>query len=329
MAILPDAPPHAGRIPSDSIAKVIDEILRLDSDGSPSAVYRLLALRLGIHSTTLLRYHQGRLQSAPPVVLREARRLRAEVTSRGSLPPEDRAMAARQQLRPRPARVPSWKLAQQLDLLIEMLELTEPSALHRLLAVQTGIHATTVLRFHRGVLVSAPQPLLDAAIALEKCVRAGEAIRFPHGTDGEFAVTRRAFASTVDQLIETRLFTGRNPLLHRIEDELDIPRGKLTRLYRCKTFRWVPHEVQAMLEAILERCRYDPCQAYDVGDRFHHHVFGAGAVEEKLPLDKMRVRFDDGSIHVLRERLQEDRYWRQPAHCPAPGEAYSMGSFGR
>jgi len=327
--MLPDAPPHAGRIPSDSIAKVIDEILALDSDGSPSTVYRLLALRLGIHSTTLLRYHQGRLHSAPPVVLREAKRLRAEVAKRGSLPPEDRAMAVRQHLRPRPARVPSWKLAQQLDVLIEMLELTEPSALHRLLALQTGIHATTVLRFHRGVLVSAPQPLLDAAVALEKRVRAGEAIRFPHGSEGEFSVTRRSFAATVDQLVETNLFTGRNPLLHRIEDELDIPRGKLTRLYRCRTFRWVPHPVQAMLEAILDRCRYDPSQAYDVGDRFHHHVFGAAVVEEKLPLDKMRVRFDDGSTRILRERLEEDRYWRQPAHSPAPGESYSMGSNAR
>ncbi len=329
MSMLSDVPMQSGRVPSESIAKAIDEILTLDDDGTPSNVYRLLALRLGIHSTTLLRYHQGRLHSAPPVVLREAKRLLSEVRKRGSLPPVERGMAARQRLRPRPSRIPSWKLAQQLDVLIEMLELTEPSALHRLLALQTGIHATTVLRFHRGVLVSAPQPLLDAAIALEKRVRAGEAIRFPHGSDGEFAVTRRSFAAMVDQLVETRLFVGRNPLLHRIEDELDIQRGKLTRLYRCRTFRWVPHPVQAMLEALYQRCQYDPSHAYDVGDRFHHHVFGAGQVEEKLPLEKMSVRFDDGSTRILRECLQEDRYWRQPAHCPSPGESYSMGSVAR
>lgn len=329
MSMLSDVPMQSGRIPSESIARVIDEILALDAEGSPSNVYRVLALRLGVHSTTLLRYHQGRLHSAPPVVLREAKRLLAEVRKRGALPPVDRCLAARQQLRPRPARVPSWKLADQLDALIEMLELTEPSALHRLLAMETGIHATTVLRFHRGVLVSAPQPLLDAAMAVEKRVRAGESIRFPHGSEGEFAVTRRAFAATVDLLMETRLFAGRNPLLHRIEDELDIPRGKLTRLYRCRTFRWVPHPVQAMLEALYQRCQYDPGHAYDVGDRFHHHVFGAGRVEEKLPLKKISVRFDDGSRRILRECLREDRYWRQPSHCPSPGESYSMGSVAR
>ncbi len=321
-------PPRLDRVPSQAIADVIDEILDCTEEQSASSVYRALGHRLGIHSTTLLRYHQGRLRSAPPEVLDEARRLLGRARQSGTLPPPERSMR-RTAASLRQPRVPAWRLAHQLDRLIEMLELSEPSALHRLLATQTGIHATTVLRFHRGVLRSAPQPLLDAATALEQRVRAGEAIRFPHGSDGAAAVTRTTFAAAVDALMATGLFENRNAMLHKAEDSLEIPRGRLTRLYRCRTFRWVPDAVQTYLEHLARRCQYDPSCVYAVGDRFHHHLFGPGTVLEKRPQDKVRVRFDDdGREVIMRERLREDRYWRQPSNSPSPGEAFSFGSMG-
>ena len=144
------------------------------------------------------------------------------------------------------------------------------------------------------------QQLLAAATELEQRVRLGEAVRFPPGGDGEATVTRSAFVRVVDQLMATGLFRDRNLMLHRVEDELEIPRGRLTRLYRCRTFRWVPEQVQLHLEQLGDRCQYDPTLTYALGDRLVHHLFGPGTVEGKQPVDKIRVRFDDGTARILR-----------------------------
>lgn len=315
------------RVPSRAIAEVIDEILRLIGDSSAAPVYRLLACRLGIHTTTLLRYHQQRLRSAPRPVLTEATRVLDEVRRTGDLPLAQKGSETC--CKPKQARIPAWRLAHQLDRLVELTELSEPSALHRLLAIRTGVHATTVLRFHRNVLRSAPEILLDVANDLERRARSGEAIRFPHGGDGTPVVTRMAFAEAVDNLVETGLFPNRNALLHRIEDDLDIVRGRLTRLYRCRTFRWVPGKVLDILEELERQVQYDPSRSYDPGERLHHHLFGPGTVTEKLPLKKIVVRFDDGRSHTLREQLREDTYWRQANNSPGPGEAFNFGSYAR
>ena len=322
-----DALQRPRRVPSQAIAEVIDEILALIGDSSAASVYRLLSCRLGVHTTTLLRYHQQRLRSAPMPVLTEATRVLEEVKTSGDLPRMPKGSEAYP--RPKQARVPAWRLAHQLDRLVELTELSEPSALHRLLAVRTGVHATTVLRFHRNVLRSAPEVLLQVANDLERRVRSGEAIRFPHGGDGSPVVTRMAFAEAVDRLVETGLFPRRNALLHRIEDDLQIVRGRLTRLYRCRTFRWVPGKVLDILEELERHVQYDPSRSYEPGERMHHHLFGPGTVVEKLPRRKVVVRFDDGKSHTLREQLREDTYWRQANNSPGPGESFSFGSHAR
>jgi len=322
-----DALQRPRRVPSRAIAKVIDEILQHTGASSAASVYRLLARRLGVHTTTLLRYHQCRLQSAPRPVLTEVTRVRDEVRRTGALP--SATQGAPPCCKPKQARVPAWRLAHQLDRLVELTELAEPSALHRLLAARTGVHATTVLRFHRNVLRSAPEVLLHVANDLERQARTGEAIRFPHGGDGSPVVTRTAFATVVDRLVETQLFPNRNALLHRIEDDLGIVRGRLTRLYRCRTFRWVPGAVLDILEELERQAQYDPSRTYEPGERLHHHLFGPGTVVKKLPLKKMIVAFDDGRSHTLREQLREDTYWRQASNSPGPGESFSFGSHAR
>jgi len=312
-------------VDSDSVADLIEAVIQQLEGHSNTSVYRYLGHRLGIHPTTVLRYHRGRLRTAPPEVLTEVRKLQALVQERKTLPPVAQQGGGAQPRKAAPARVPSWRLAHLLDRIIEMLQLSEPSALHRLLARHTGTHPTTVLRFHRGNLRSAPEGLLRAAIQVERMIRAGQAIRFPHGTTGELMVTRTTFAAAVDAVMETGLFPDRNAMLHRVEDDLGLRRGRLTRLYRCKTFRWVPEAVQSHLETLLVRCQYDPELSYDVGDRLCHHLFGAGTVIGKTPVDKIRVRFDDDTERILRERLRENGYWKQPARSPAIGEAYAIG----
>ncbi len=318
-------PPRARRIDSTSIAELIDTLIERLDGHSNTSVYRYLGQRLGIHPTTVLRYHRGRLRTAPPEVASEVRKLLTTVQENGALPPMARDGAGETPRKVAPSRVPSWRLAHLLDRIIEMLQLSEPSALHRLLAHQTGTHPTTVLRFHRGNLRSAPETLLEAAIQLERRIRAGEAIRFPHGTTGDLMVTRTSFAAAVDAVMETGLFPDRNGMLHRVEDHLGLRRGRLTRLYRCRTFRWVPDSVQTYLETLIVRCQYDPACDYEIGDRLCHHLFGAGTVVAKMPVDKIRVRFDDGSEKIMRERLRENGYWRQPARSPSIGEAYAIG----
>ncbi len=320
---------NSSRVESDAIAETIDAITAGLDHSSSTSVYQYLGQRLGVHPTTLLRYHRGNLRTAPAVVLAEARALLKKVEVHGVLPTTDGPGDAEMIRRPTAPRVPSWRLAHLFDRLIETLELTEPSALHRLLAIETAIHPTTVLRIHRGILRSAPQILLSAAVQLEERIRAGEAIRFPHSTRGTSMVTRQSYARAVDALMETGLFPDRNRMLHSIEDKLGIPRGRLTRLYRCQTFRWVQGNIQAHLEQMLVKCQYDPSLIYKRGDCFHHHLFGAGVVVSKQPVDKIRVAFADGSTRILRERLREDGYWLQPPSSPGFGESYAVGVFGR
>ena len=318
-------PPRSRRVESTSIAELIDTIIGSLDGQSNTSVYRYIGQRLGIHPTTVLRYHRGRLRTAPPEVLDEVRQLLSSVKERRSLPPGNGAGQQAVARKVASARVPSWRLAHLLDRIIEMLQLSEPSALHRLLAIQTGIHPTTVLRFHRGNLRSTPEALLKAAIHLERRIRAGETIRFSHGTTGALMVTRTSYAAAVEALMETALFPDRNAMLHRVEDDLQLRRGRLTRLYRCKTFRWVPDAVQGRLEALLVRCRYDPSFGYEINDRLSHHLFGAGTVVGKQAVDKICVRFDDGTERILRERLRENGYWLQPARSPSIGESYAIG----
>jgi len=321
------APSPTARVSSEALAEVIDTVVGLLGEDSPAPVYQYLGRRLGIHPTTILRYHRGSLRTAPNLVMSEAQQLQAHVQRSGDLPdPSGNGNGGPR--KPPPPRVSSWRLAHLLDRLISMMELSEPSALHRLLAQQTGIHPTTVLRFHRGVLRSAPQQLLAAATDLEHRVRLGEAVRFPPGGEGEATVTRTSFVRAVDQVVGTGLFQDRNTMLHRVEDDLEIPRGRLTRLYRCRTFRWVPERVQQHLEQLCQRCQYDPSLSYEIGDRLVHHLFGPGTVEGKQPVDKIQVRFDDDTTRVLRERLVESRYWRQPAQAPSLDEAFAVGFSG-
>ena len=63
-------PPRARRVDSTSIADLIDVLIGNLNGQSNTSVYRYLGRRLGIHPTTVLRYHRGRLQTVVMPIMR-------------------------------------------------------------------------------------------------------------------------------------------------------------------------------------------------------------------------------------------------------------------
>ena len=55
------APSPTARVSSLAIAEVIDSVVEQLGEDSPAPVYQYLGRRLGIHPTTILRYHRGSL----------------------------------------------------------------------------------------------------------------------------------------------------------------------------------------------------------------------------------------------------------------------------
>jgi len=84
----------------------------------------------------------------------------------------------------RSSRVPAEELATLLDAIIETLGLQQTYGLYRHVAESSGVHATTVLRAHRGDLSTVRATVLEATRGLLERVQRGEptALGGPDGT---------------------------------------------------------------------------------------------------------------------------------------------------
>jgi hypothetical protein len=77
-----------------------------------------------------------------------------------------------------PDRVPTAPIAAALDELIRSHRLARPYPLYRHVASQTGVHATTVLRYHTGYLSTAPAEVQQCVDALLVDTRRGRSLPF-------------------------------------------------------------------------------------------------------------------------------------------------------
>ena len=212
-------------------------------------------------------------------------------------------------------RVPSWRLKALIDRIQELLTLSERQVIHRYLAVQVGISTRSVLRYDKGDVATSPGILIEAAKAVVEQVRMGRPVVFLRGRDMRPVVVRSQLVDLVDRVVRSGLFEDRFDLFRRVEEALRLKNGRVARLYRSTDVQLIDFSIYDTISSLASRAKYDPRSAYEVGDRIRHPVFGVGEVLEKVPKDKIRVRFADGSEQLFRENLTEDpvrrRLWGQ------------------
>jgi hypothetical protein len=203
-------------------------------------------------------------------------------------------------------RVPSWRLKTLIDRIQSTLALSERQVIHRFLASQVGISTRSVLRYDKGDVATTPSILIEAARDVLERIRMGRPVVFLRGREKRPVVVRKQFVDLVDRIVRSGLFPDRFELFKMIEDMLELRSGRIARLYRSTDVQLIDRAVFDTVASLASKSRYDPRISYDVGDRIRHPVFGVGAVIEKIPKEKILIRFLDGSERVLRECLEED-----------------------
>ncbi len=299
----------AGRVETKTIAAALDEIIETCALDQPYPLYRYIADEIGVHATTVLRYHSGYLASAPAPVQGFVGRLLAEVRAGRSLPfdaPAGRGtLASRRTLSD---RVPATRVREGMDDVLRSLGQGENQFLCRYLAGRVGMHSTSVLRYYRGDLKSAPRSLLVELDALREKIAKGETIPFRRCPGGTPVVAREQTQLILEELARETSDEDEAALYRQIEERLAIPRGTVGRIRTDPTLRFVRADVHRALERFVQGTEYDPCGTYEVGQRVRHHLFGPGTVEAKVHKNRIRVVFGKDERVLLSEAVSEDPY---------------------
>jgi hypothetical protein len=294
------------RVPADEVARTLDEIIELTGLQRPYKLYRYLADQTGVHPTTVLRYHHGRLGTANGALHRCAEDLlirarRGEVQGLGDGGGGTRPHA-------RTSRVPVEQVQERIRSIQRALGLEEHQFLYRHLAEEVGMHTTTVLRYHRGDLRTAPVELLDALERLEDRISRGEVVSFARSANGANMVVRERTIEILERLIEVCGVEHKAGLFRRLDEQLGLRQGTIARIYYDRKLRFVRAEIHDGLERWGRHTEYDPCRIYTLGERVNHHMFGTGTVTGKVHKNKVQIRFAGERTMLLAEAVPEDPF---------------------
>ncbi len=165
-------------------------------------------------------------------------------------------------------RVSSGLIARAMDEVIEKAGLRIPNKLHRLVAEQTGLHPTTVLRYHRQELESADLRVLECVQDIGTRLANGEKIFDEYGDPSvaglEEELEEGIIVSTHElnrwvEKLRSRLGMRSTSFLYQwLEDELGIPASTIMR-YHTGELHAAPSAIMHALRA-LERmlCAGEP-----------------------------------------------------------------------
>lgn len=305
----PDKRSNGDRVPAEPVASALDQIFERIALQTPYSLYCLIAERAHVHATTVMRCHQRRQKTVSNSVEASVDRLLGEIRRGESLdlPGRRRESTLRRSLGDK-RRVPSERVKEKIDTILDALGLDEQQFLYRYLADQIGLHATTVMRYHRGELRSAPADLLVVATDLQKRVARGEDIPFQRSPSGDRMIVREHTLSILDELLQVTGEESKARLFRQLDDRLCLRPGTVARIYYDHKLRFVRADIHRGLETLVRRTEYDPCQVYQVGERVNHHLFGVGTVAKKVHKDKLLVRFGEGREILLAERVPSDPF---------------------
>jgi len=309
------------RVEAVSVARALDEIIERRQLQRPYALYREIARDTGVHPTTVLRYHQGRLSTARGIVRARTLALLQEVRHGRRLPFESRK--PRRQRRARiaaDARIPTDELKETFEVVRRALGLRQHQFLYRYLAERLGVHSTTIMRYVTGELQTAPAKLFDELNGLRERIADGDQVGFTRSEDGLPVVLRERTVELLRRLLGEQDDRCIAEVFRKIEARLELKQGVLARIYYDRKLSFVLADVHRALEQYVDGVEYDASAVYRIGDRLCHHLFGLGLVREKVHKDKILVEFVDGRQVLLSEAVPEDPYaYVQGKGSPDPG----------
>jgi len=303
------------------VARALDEIIELTHLQRPYRLYRHVADRAGVHPTTVLRYHHGFLGTANGTLHRCVEELLEQVR-KGEVSGLDDDSGQAVRPRNRSSRVPAERVREHIDSIQHALGLDEQQFLYRYLAQQVGMHPTTVLRYHRGDLQTAPSELLVALQQLEDSIARGEVVSFCRSPEGRGMVVRERTLEVLDKLLEISGTEHKAGLFRQLDEHLHQRPGTVARIYYDHKLRFVRSEVHRGLEHLTRRTEYDPGRVYTVGERVHHHIYGTGTVTAKVHKNKVQIRFGEDRTVLLAEAVPEDPF----LHVRSSGWGVGQGS---
>jgi len=320
----PRPPARQSRVPAEELAEALDEIVTTLGLQQTYGLYRHVAEAGGVHATTVLRAHRGDLTTVRATV-RDATQSLLERIRRGEPTPlggPDGTPPAAPTVG-RTGRVPVEEVRARIEDVLHSVCAEEQQYLYRHLAEQVGLHPTTVLRYHRGELRSAPAALLDAIDELERSLQRRDAVRFRRSADGRPMVLRSLTLELIEELLNEGTHEHKGALFRELDEQIGARQGTVSRVYYDRNATFVRADVHQALEQFVRGIEYDPYRVYRPGQRIQHHIFGLGTVLKKVHKNKILVHFRGRGQLILCENVPLDPFLRlrmgQPSE--AIGEA--------
>lgn len=137
---------------------------------------------------------------------------------------------------PRHERVDTLLVARALDELMRKSGVTVPTLLHKAVAERTGLHPTTVLRYHRQEVASASIKVLDCVVDLEQSLERGDPLFCRPGVSSgaELKVGTPMVRFWTDKVMDQLGLKSPRPLFRYVAVVLEVHPSTIKRYYTGK-----------------------------------------------------------------------------------------------
>ncbi len=293
------------RVRTNEVSRHMSEVMQMAGLMVPNRLHMVVAERTGLHPTTIMRYHLGRLESADPRVLACMLQLKEEL-ERGEQPFEDPlGTCSREDAGTDGLCWHSGPAARAwFDRVLAFMQDPPPVVLYRHLAKHLDLDVDTVAHFHEGGSRAVPVAVVRALRELYKDMRSGEPIVFEWG--GKDVVLTRHVAELIETIAGLRVLGNGVSLYANIQAITGIEAGDLASMASGATGPLVEARILYLLCALHGWLHYDPTRHYEVGDVLFMDDLGAGRVVGKCHKEKILVEFPGGIRRLLREDIHLD-----------------------
>ncbi len=295
------------RVQVDEISMLMDSILdKLEVD-IPNRLYNLVALRTGLHPTTVLRYHRREIDSADERVLQCVLEINEQIEGEhlSLLEEEEHALSMGDISYTDRLRWSTRKINQELKRIMILLDSDDPSPVYRYVSEVLDISPATVMCHNSGALLEHSDDVARVLRDLWCRLKSGEAVVFSTGaTSGDRVVPRQNVLQLVHTIRAMEIIPDGECFESTLERMTGLGQGALGKLRDPSAPPFAPHEVHLRLAALIDRVAYEPCRSYEIGDRIHHHSLGIGTIVEKCHKSRIIVQFKSGVRRQLCEAVE-------------------------
>jgi hypothetical protein len=299
------------RVQVEEISVVMDRIMdRLDLD-VPNRLYNLVALRTGLHPTTVLRYHHGNIVSADVSVLQCVLEIEEQIRD-GTPLLDDREESILSHGVATYADRLTWstrKIQREMRRIMLLLDSDDPTPVYRYVSEILDISPITVMCHCSGALLEHSDAVAGVLRDLWHRLESGEAVVFHTGEAVEDRIVpRQCILQLVREIGAMEIVPATSHFTSTLESMTGIERGALRKTLAPDAPPFAPLEMHLRLASLIDRVSYEPCRHYEIGDTIHHHRFGIGKVVDKQHKCRILVQFKSGATRMLCEEVELQPY---------------------